>query len=130
MNTLPPVVSLKSQPSEIERSSKIMPVLLKVFIIPDPTPYFAGGVEDIIALVFEGQKNASPTPEMVSITPISISGVLIVNLLKSTSAVAVSASPIDEIALKPNLSDRIPPIGPTSAEAPANGIIRYRSLES
>ena len=104
---------------------RIIPVFLKVIMMPDPTPYFAGGVEDIMALVFAGQKKARPTPEIVSMMPISSRVVLGVNLLKSTSATVVNARPELAIALNPNLSESTPPIGPTIAEASANGIIRY-----
>src|SRR5208283_941140 len=104
---------------------RIMPVFLKVFIIPDPTPYFAGGVEDIIALVFAGQKKARPTPEIVSISPISSSEVPVVSLLKSTSAMVANKRPRIDMILKPYLSESIPPIGPMIAEASANGMIRY-----
>lgn len=48
----------------------IIPVLRNVFIIPEPTPNLAGGTDDIMALVLEGQKNPRPTPDIVSIIPI------------------------------------------------------------
>ena len=103
----------------------IPPVFLNVFIAPEPTPYFAGGVEDIIAEVLAGQKNASPIPEIVSMIPISSRVELTVSWLNNSKDTAAMMTPAPEIYLKPNLSVRIPPTGPTTAEARANGMIRY-----
>ena len=109
---------------------RIIPVFLKVFIIPDPTPNFAGGVEDIMALVLEGQKKARPIPDNVSMAPISTRGVLMVSLLNKNSAIAASTRPITEIALNPYLSERIPPIRTDDRGSCCVGDNKIRGCES
>src|SRR5208282_1212771 len=110
----------------VSESAKLstMPVFLKVFITPEPTPYLPGGAADIIALVFAGQNSPPPIPKKVSARAMSSRGVVVVSRLRSKRTAAWIARPDDATILEPTRSDRIPANGPVTAVAIATGTKR------